>query len=113
MRLSKIAKLVEARVVSGEIDNVEIERGFSSDLMSDVLTLDTNNMLLITGMTNLQAIRTADMADVNCILFVRNKRATPEMIELANELGIIMLESPLSMFRISGMLYCDGLNPVY
>lgn len=113
MELSKIAKLVEVRVVSGKIENVEIERGFSSDLMSDVLTLDTNKMLLITGMANLQAIRTADMADVDCILFVRNKKASPEMIELANELGIILLESPLSMFRISGILYCNGLSPVY
>jgi hypothetical protein len=57
--------------------------------MSDVLTLDQDNVVLITGLATLQTIRTAEMADINCIIFVRNKRATSEMIRLAGKPGLI------------------------
>lgn len=113
MKLEEIVELVNAKVICGDIKGKEIASGFSSDLMSDVLTLDTEHMLLITGMANLQTIRTAEMAEVPCILLVRNKKATPEMIALAQEHGTILLETPHSLFRTSGILYCAGLNPVY
>ena len=113
MKLEEIVELVNAKVICGDIKGKEIASGFSSDLMSDVLTLDTEHMLLITGIANLQTIRTAEMAEVPCILLVRNKKAPPEMIALAKEHGTVLLETPHSLFRTSGILFCAGLNPVY
>lgn len=113
MKLAKIIDTVNAKVATGNPFNVEIANGFCSDLMSDVLTIDTDKMLLITGMTNIQTIRTAEMADVTCILLVRNKKATKEMISLADENGMIVLETSFSMFRSAGELYKAGLKPVY
>ncbi|HPS14001.1 MAG TPA: hypothetical protein PLB87_12035, partial [Prolixibacteraceae bacterium] len=82
-------------------------------VIGDVLTLETERMLLITGMANLQTIRTAEMADIHWILLVRNKKATQEMLKLANELGIVMIETAMSSFRTCGILYNAGLKPVY
>jgi predicted transcriptional regulator len=113
MKLSLIVELLNARVVSGKIEDEVVETGFSSDLMSDVLTFDSDKMLLITGMANLQTIRTAEMADIHCILLVRNKKATKEMLKLADELGIALLETAMSSFRCCGILYNAGLKPVY
>lgn len=113
MKLSFIIELLGAKVVSGTIEDKEVETGFSSDLMSDVLTLDTDKMLLITGMANLQTIRTAEMADIHCILLVRNKKASKEMVKLAVESGIVVLETTMSSFRCCGILYNAGLKPVY
>ncbi len=62
--------------------------------MSDVLTVNCDNLLLITGLANLQAIRTAEMSDIDCILFVRNKSVSPEMKSLAEELGITLINAP-------------------
>ena len=81
--------------------------------MSDVLTLDTDHILLVTGLSNVQTIRTAEMADIEVVLLARNKKATPDMIELANENGLVLLETSFSIFRSSGILYENGLNPVY
>jgi hypothetical protein len=111
--LKEIIELTHARLICGQVENMTIETGFSSDLMSDVLTTETNKMLLITGMANLQTIRTAEMSDIHCILFVRKKKATPEMISLATELGMSILETDYSLFKTSGILYCNGLKPVY
>lgn len=86
---------------------------FSSDLMSDVLTLDEENILLISGLANVQLIRTAEMADISAVLLARNKKATPEMIELANENGLVILETPFSIYKASGVLYANGLKEVY
>ncbi len=114
MKLSVVAELTEANpVCGGDRLDLSVERGFSSDLMSDVLTLDTENLLLITGLVNIQTIRTAEMADIRYILFVRNKRITAEMAELARENNMVLLETPFSLFKTSGILYNHGLKPVY
>ena len=113
MELKSIIDLLNAKTVAGKVGNETVETGFCSDLMSDVLTLDTDKMLLITGMANLQTVRTAEMADIHSILLVRNKRATPDMLMLAEESGIIIMETSLSSFRCCGLLYDAGLKPVY
>ncbi|HSO89164.1 MAG TPA: hypothetical protein VLQ91_21605 [Draconibacterium sp.] len=114
MKIEEIIKLTEARVVAGNREKeIYIERAFSSDLMSDVLTLDDHQIVLITGLANLQLIRTVEMADIPVVLLSRNKIANPEMISLAEENGIVLLETPYSMFRVSGILYENGLKPLY
>ena len=114
MEVGKVCEVINAKIINGEnIEQNQIEKGFSSDLMSDVLTLDTENLLLITGLCNLQTIRTAEMADIRYIVFVRNKKITPEMLALAKENNIYILESPLTMFKASGLLFLAGLKPVY
>lgn len=113
MKISEIATLTNARIASDFNDDKNIEDAFSSDLMSDVLTLDDGNILLITGLANIQLIRTAEMADIGVVLLARGKQATPDMIQLANENGLVIMETPFSLFRASGVLYSNGLKPVY
>jgi len=114
VKILEIAALTEARVVAGNInDPREVTKAFSSDLMSDVLTLDEHDIVLITGLANVQLIRTVEVADVPVVLLCRNKPATPYMINLANEIGIVLLESPYSIFRVSGVLYANGIKPMY
>ena len=81
--------------------------------MSDVLTLDTDQLLLISGLANVQLIRTAEMADVAAVLLARGKKASPEMIDMADTVGLIVLETSFSLFRASGVLFVNGLSPVY
>lgn len=114
MKITEIAALTNAEIISSNnIEEVEVERAFASDLMSDVLTLTTDSLLLITGLANMQTIRTAEMAEIKNILFVRNKKPSNEMVELAKLEGINILSSNKSMFAACGELYKAGLNPVY
>jgi len=114
MKISEIVKLLDAKIVCGEeFADREIERAFASDLMSDVLTTPFDNGILITGLANPQSIRTADMMDVSVILLARRKKATEEMISLAKENDAVIIECPLSVFHISGILFEHGLKPVY
>jgi predicted transcriptional regulator len=114
VKLSDILKYTDSRIVTRNSQNErEIEKGFSSDLMSDVLTLDEDNILLITGLANVQLVRTAEMADISAVLLARGKEASPEMIELANETGLVIMETPLSLYKASGVLYSKGLRAIY
>ncbi len=114
MKLKEIATILNAKIACGdERLEYEVTMGYSSDLMSDVLTLDTDNLLLITGLVNIQAIRTAEMADIKAIVFVRNKKASQLIVDLAKENGMCILESPYSLFKSSGLLYAAGLQPIY
>ncbi|MFO7574967.1 MAG: hypothetical protein R6W67_07400 [Bacteroidales bacterium] len=114
MVLSEVAKVSGGRVViSHSNTGVEVEYAFASDLMSDVLTTDIHNLLLITGLANLQTIRTAEMADIFGIVLVRGKKATDEMKRLADEHGIVLVETEWSMFRVCSALASAGLKPVF
>jgi hypothetical protein len=114
MKLKDIAKLLNAKVVCGEqyLDR-EINFVFASDLMSDVLTVNIADLILLTGLTNIQTIRTSEMSDLANIVLVRNKKASSDMISLAKENGIVMMECSYSMFKSCGLLYNAGLSPVY
>lgn len=114
MDIKKIIELTDAKCVCGTAKlSDEIVHGFASDLMSDVLTLDTEGLLLITGLCNLQTIRTAEMSDISYILFARDKHVTQEMTELAQENNMVLLQTHYSMFRVSGILYNEGLTPLF
>lgn len=114
MKLQEAAALVDAEIICGDshMDRT-VSLGFASDLMSDVLTLLDDNILLVTGLCNIQSVRTAEMSDIKQILFVRNKRPTKDMVALAREQGITLMATPYSMFKTSGILFQAGLNPVY
>lgn len=112
--IKEISEIIDGKVLCCRemLDN-KIEHAFASDLMSDVLTVNKNNLLLITGLANLQAIRTAEMSDISFIIFARNKKINGDIIALAEENGIMLIESPYSVFRISGELYKAGVRPVF
>jgi predicted transcriptional regulator len=114
VKISEVIKYTEARIVTRALEtDKELDKAFSSDLMSDVLTLDEENILLITGLANLQLVRTAEMADIHAVLLARGKQATPDIIKLANENGLIIIETPFSIYKASGILYSNGLKAVY
>lgn len=114
MTLQEVATILEGKVLCGEDSlNQEVEFAFASDLMSDVLTTQVDGMLLLTGLANVQAIRTAEMSDIQCVVIVRNKNVTTEMVELASDSGIVLIECKSSMFKASGLLFQHGLKPVF
>lgn len=113
MTIDEITSIVDGRSVTSISASDEIRYAFSSDLMSDVLTVLEDGVLLITGLVNIQTVRTASMADISTVLLVRGKTATSEMIDLATEHGIVLLETAYSMFRASGVLYDAGLKPLF
>ena len=92
--------------------DMEVEHCFASDLMSDVLTLK-DTPVLITGLCNVQTIRTCDMANLDVVIFVRGKRPTEDMVELADESGMVLICTQYSMFKTCGILYQAGMKPLY
>lgn len=114
VKINEIIGITKSTVAAGDpAKHAFVDKAFSSDLMSDVLTLDEENVLLISGLANVQLIRTAEMADIHVVILARNKKASPEMVQLANENGLLLLESPFSIFRASGLLFSKGIKPVY
>lgn len=113
MNLKEIVNIVNGEVITNHDTDLSFIYAFASDLMSDVLTLNKENVLLITGLSNLQIIRTAEVVDIKGILLVRNKKPTNEMIELAKQAKVTLITSPFSMFHVCGLLYKEGLKPIF
>ncbi len=111
MKISDIKDLLEAEVLcGGECLEKEIHSACGSDMMSDVLAYVKDQAVLLTGLVNAQVIRTAEMMDMKCIVFVRSKRPSQDMIDLAEESGIAVLTTPKRMYDACGILYSSGLR---
>lgn len=111
MKIEDIAKLLEATVLCCEEEiGSEVHSACGSDMMSDVLMYVKNQAVLLTGLMNVQAIRTAEMMDMKCVVFVRNKKPTADMVELAKDNGIVIMSTSLRMFEACGILYSNGLG---
>jgi predicted transcriptional regulator len=111
MTIGEIAKFINARILTGEdLLGKEVRTACGSDLMSDVLAFIKNQSVLITGLTNAQAVRTAEMMDIVCIVIVRGKQPSPEMLSLADESGIALLSTDYSLHTTCGILYGNGLS---
>ncbi|MDA3910191.1 MAG: transcriptional regulator [Bacteroidales bacterium] len=109
----QINRLVNGIILNGTAPDQDFSHAFASDLMSDVLTIDKEGMILLTGLSTLQTIRTAEMSNVYCVVVARGKRVTNEMLKLAKEHSIAVISCSSSMFAASGRLYENGIKPVY
>ena len=112
MKLREIAQSISAEVLFGEelLDTIEIQCAYGADLMSDVLAFALPGTLLLTGLTNIQIVRTAQMLDLPAVVFVRGKRPQDPAIQLASQIGMPVLLCPLSMFEACGILFQKGLE---
>ena len=111
MKICTIQELLHADVLVGEErlgDHVYSACG--SDMMSDVLAYVKDQAVLLTGLVNPQVIRTAEMMDIVCIVFVRGKVPDQAMIDLAKEREIVILSTRTRMFEACGILYANGLR---
>lgn len=111
MKISEIKDILGARVICGEefLDR-EAKTGCGSDMMSDVLAYVKDQSVLLTGMCNMQVVRTAEMMDIVCIVFVRDKRPDEAMIKLAEQKEIPILCSGHRLFSACGILYENGVR---
>lgn len=110
MYLYEVKEILEAEVLWGEdrLDQ-EICSACGCDFMSDVLAYVKNQAMLLTGMVNPQVVRTAEMMDMNCIVFVRGKRPDETTLQLARERNIVIMASPKRLYTACGLLYSHGL----
>ena len=110
MKIAEIKDLLAAEVVCGEelLEN-EVYSACGSDMMSDVLAYVKDQAVLLTGLVNPQVLRTAEMMDMICIVFVRSKCPTDEMIALAKDSGMVLLKTKKRMYEACGKLYAAGL----
>ncbi|MBA4396005.1 MAG: hypothetical protein C0394_01245 [Syntrophus sp. (in: bacteria)] len=111
MTLNDVAELLDADVLSGHDQlGIEVKTGFGADLMSDVLAFAKPGSMLLTGLTNPQVVRTADILDIAAIILVRGKRPAPETIHLAREINMPILSTRFILFESVGRLYAKGVR---
>lgn len=111
MKISEIKALLDAEMLTGEeLADTEILTACSGDMMSDVLAFPKEHMVLLTGLMNPQVMRTCDMLDVRCVVFVRGKKPSDEIIELARDYEIAVMTTDCGLYVASGILYTNGLH---
>ena len=110
MTVQDVQKILNAEVVCGTDFSKEVHTACGSDMMSDVLAFVKDQSVLLTGLVNPQVIRTAEMMDMICVVFVRGKEPSEEMIRLAKERGIVLMKTGYRMFTACGRLYAGGLG---
>ena len=111
MKISKMQELLDAKVICGEeFLGRHVYSACGCDLMSDVLAFAKDQAVLLTGLVNPQVVRTALMMDMVCIVFVRSKTPSEEMLALAKEAGIVVMNTDMTLYNACGTLYSNGLG---
>ena len=110
MKLSKVKEILKADVVVGEDKlDIEVKTAFGADLMSDVLAFAKAGSMLLTGLTNTQVVRIANVLDIAAIILVRGKKPPAEALALAQDLHIPILTTKYILFETAGRLYAEGI----
>ena len=110
MKLSEVKDILNAEVIVGEESmDLEVKTAFGADLMSDVLAYAKAGSMLLTGLTNTQVVRTANVLDIAAIILVRGKKPSTETMNLAKELKIPLLSTKYILFETAGRLYEKGI----
>lgn len=111
MNARDVRDILDAQVITcEELLDTEVYSVCGSDMMSEVLAFSKDHTVLLTGLCNQQAIRTAEMVDIKCLIFVRGKKPTDDMIEMARERNLILMSTGHRMFSSCGLLYASGLS---
>ena len=111
MTINEVREILDAAVICGEQwVGHEVHTACGSDMMSDVLAFNKDQAVLLTGLVNPQVVRTAEMMDIVCIVFVRGKCPDPATIALAEEGKVVLLSTNHRMFVACGLLYERGLR---
>lgn len=111
MKIRRIQEILEARLFAGEeLLDSEVNAACGADLMSDVMAFVKEKVVLLTGLVNPQAIRTADLMDIKVVVYVRGKCPTDDLVAMAKENGMVLLSTKYSMFLACGRLYEAGLH---
>jgi len=110
MTIQEVSEILDAKVlVGGDRMGEPVDTACGSDLMSDVLAFVKEKAVLITGLINPHVLRTSEMLDITCIVFSWGKMPSEEMLEMADEIGITVISSPLTTYTACGELYIHGL----
>lgn len=110
MTARDIKEILNADVFCGEEDlDMIVHSACGSDMMSEVLAFSHDHSVLLTGLCNQQSIRTAEMMDIEVLVYVRGKIPSEEMVEMAKERGLIMMSTKHRMYSSCGLLYKAGL----
>ena len=112
MKISEVIQILSAEVIWGDekLCEREVQNACGSDLMSDGLAYVKDQALLLTGLVNPQVVRTAEMLDMKCIVFVRGKTPDESILKLAKARDIVVMRSPKRMYDACGLLYLNGLR---
>lgn len=111
MTIREMQSVLNAQFLYGEeLADLNVQFVFSADMMSDVLAYGDKCSVLITGLCNPQVVRTAEMLDIVCIIFVRGKMPDENMLALARSKSIAVLATQHYMFTSCGILYENGLR---
>jgi len=112
MKIGEMVAVLNGRLLAGEDKkNLELNRAYAADLLSDVLALTRERTMLVTGITSPQVIRVAELLDIPAIIFVRGKLPPGESMESIKKLDIPVIATSLTMFETCGLLYSKGVRP--
>lgn len=111
MKIEQIRDILECNVLTNNQDlSIDLDTVLASDGMSEILAFHCPGALMVTGLTNIQSVRTADFADVRAIVYLRGKRPNEKVIALAQEKKILLLATELGMFDVCGILRERGMK---
>jgi len=106
MKVSELVNSLGLKVISGKTGlDKEIEGGYTSDLLSDVMGNADAGFVWITLQTHKNIMAIASLKELAAIILVKGNQAEEDTAAQSNSEGIPILSTDMETFEISGMVY--------
>lgn len=111
MKLSEVQEILDAEILCGDnLLHKDVRSWFACDLISEMLLYVTPNTLVITSLTNIHIVHTAQVMDAIGVVFVGGKKPDDSVITNSRMSDIPLLTTKHLTFECCGRLFLNSLN---
>jgi serine kinase of HPr protein (carbohydrate metabolism regulator) len=112
MKLREIVERLSLKVLcSKRLLDKNVFTGYCCDLLSRVMARGVKDSIWITVQTHMNIVAIAVLLDISCIIIPESIEIGEEVIEKAENEGIVILSSALTGYELCGKLYQLGIRP--
>jgi hypothetical protein len=111
MNVAEAIQSVEGTITAGSsaVDR-EIQGGYASDLLSDVMGNSREGDIWITMQKHVNVVAVAQLNNLAAIVLVNGRKPEPDTVVRADEIGVPIISTPLQAFEAIGILFSQGVR---
>jgi hypothetical protein len=111
MNVAEAAQMIQGTLVAGAAAaSREIQGGYASDLLSDVMGNSHEGDVWVTLQKHVNIVAVAQLNSLAAIVLVNGRVPEPDTAARAEEMGIPIISTPLQAFDAAGILYSSGIR---
>jgi len=111
IKVNQVVEVFNLEIICGkELLDTEVEGGYASDMLSDVMANGKKGDIWITLQGHPNIVAVAKLKEIAAIVMVNNRKPEEETVKKAKAENIPIMTTTLPAFEIAGRLHEMGIS---